>query len=64
MRCPRKIGQVVKGVFHRLTEEMEWTPPTPDAERSEGPGGPSWADGIKVLKGKIRSLPRPTEGAR
>ena len=44
--------------------EMEWTPPTPDVERSEGPGGPSWVDGIKVLKGKIRSLPRPTEGAR
>ena len=48
----------------RDKQEMEWTPPTPDVERSEGRGGPSWADGIKVLKGKIRSLPRPTEGAR
>ena len=51
-------------VRQRHDGEMEWTPPTPDAERSEGPGGPSWADGIKVLKGKIRCLPRPTEGAR
>ena len=36
----------------------------PDVERPKGASGPSCADGIKVLKGKIRSLLEPTEGAR
>ena len=60
----RLDGTARQPLRQRHDGEMEWTPPTPDAERSEGRGGPSWADGIKVLKGKIRSLPRPTEGAR
>ena len=63
-RPGRLDGTARQPLRQRHDGEMEWTPPTPDAERSEGPGGPSWADGIKVLKGKIRSLPRPTEGAR
>ena len=63
-RPGRLDGTARQPVRQRHDGEMEWTPPTPDVERSEGPGGPSWVDGIKVLKGKIRSLPRPTEGAR